>query len=407
MGTVYFAKWILLETDELLENGAIAVSDNIITSIGQRSKVRRNPGDRFVNLGDCLVLPGLINMHTHLEEGIVRGIQKDNEETFAAWSTKRHARVRQTPSEQVQLSIRLGIRELLAQGITTILDSSRLGLSGPVLSEESIRAFVIREYHTDDPAQEQHILRELTEIEPSVACSRSGSGPYSLYSLSPESQQILLNHTVEKKLLWSTHLAESAEELQAFSEHTGDLFFQITRKRPWPFGERSIGSMNYAMNANLLPEGAICYHCNYVNGYELDYLVKKNAAIVLCQKYTQEIGHKTFPLDAALNRKATICLGTEGITPPGFMSLFDELYSLKISYPHIPAIEMLKWVTKNPARALNMEDKLGSLSVGKLADIIAVRFAHDPGEVLLEELLIEEPEVMLVVVDGEEVIVNY
>ena len=66
MGTVYFAKWILLENGDILENGAVAVSENRILSAGHR-KGRRGPDDRIVNLGDSFCF-GFINLHTHLEE---------------------------------------------------------------------------------------------------------------------------------------------------------------------------------------------------------------------------------------------------------------------------------------------------------------------------------------------------
>ena len=408
MGTVYFAKWILLESGEILENGALFVVGNTIEFVGPRSKARRSSTDRVVNLGDSLVLPGLINMHTHLEEGVVRGIQKDPEETFAAWSAKRHARVRQATPDTISSSIRLGIREHLAQGITTVVDSSRLGFSREVLEKESIRSWIIEELHPEDLTSECNALQTILNQDlHENGRIGSGMGPHAIFSLSPESHQLLINHTKCKDMIWASHLAESAEELQAFSERRGDLYFQITRKRNWLYGETTMGSMNYALGADLIPEEGICFHCNYVNGAELDYLASKKVHIVLCHIYTQLLGHKAFPLDAALNRKMQICLGTEGISSPGFMSLFEELFSLRNAYSHIPASEMLRWVTINPARALKMEKQLGSISPGKIADIIAVRFAHDPGEELLEELLLEEPEIAMVVIDGEEVVVNY
>ena len=88
METIYFAKWILLDSGELLLNGAISVSENQISAVGPRSKVRRGQKDRIVNLGDSLILPGFINMHTHLEESVLRGVQKDPDETFTTWDIK-------------------------------------------------------------------------------------------------------------------------------------------------------------------------------------------------------------------------------------------------------------------------------------------------------------------------------
>ena len=77
------------------------------------------------------------------------------------------------------------------------------------------------------------------------------------------------------------------------------------------------------------------------------------------------------------------------------------------AYPHISASEMLKWVTINPAKALRMEQQIGSLREGKLADIIAVRFAYDSTGDPLEELLMADPEIIAVIIDGEEIVSNY
>ncbi len=408
METIYFAKWILLDSGELLVNGAISISENKICSVGPRSKVRRGQTERIVNLGDSLILPGFINMHTHLEHSVLRGIQKNPDETFPTWSIKNHARVRQASPDAVKTAIRLKIRELLAQGITTVVDSSRLGYSYEILKNEVIRSFVVNEINVDDPVQEPAILDKFTNsLPPSTSKIKTGIGPHGIYSLSKSAHQKLLSFIKNNNLLWVSHIAESAEELQAFSEKRGDLYFQFTRKRPWPFSDATMGSMNYALQNELIPDRGICIHCNYVNGSELESLARKNVAVVICHSYTQELGHKSFPLDVARNRNVLICLGTEGIAAPGFLSLFDELFWLKKAYPHISASEMLKWVTINPAKALQMEEQIGSLQQGKLADIIAVRFAYDPSNDPLEELLMADPEIIAVIINGEEIVTNY
>ncbi|HEX3020346.1 MAG TPA: amidohydrolase family protein [Chitinispirillaceae bacterium] len=408
METIYFAKWILLESGELLTNGAISISENRICSVGPRSKVRRGSRERIVNLGDSMVLPGLINMHTHLEDSVLRGTQKDPDETFTTWDIKNHARVRQASPEAVKTSIKLKIRELLAQGITTVVDNSRLGYSYDVLKNESIRSVIINELTIDDPAAESQSLEKFLSTLPQATSKvEIGLGPHGIYSLSKTAHQRILSHIKQNDLLWTVHIAESAEELHAFSEKRGDLYFQITRKQPWPFDDASIGSMNYALQNELIPDQGICIHCNYVNGTELECLADKNVSIVICHSYTQELGHKAFPLDVARNRNILICLGTEGVAAPGITTLFDELFSLKNAYPHISAAEMLKWVTINPAIALKMQDQLGSLSPGKLADIIAVRFTYDPLKDPIEELLMSEPEITAVIINGEEIVTNY
>lgn len=408
MATVYYAHWILLDTGELLENGALAVEGNSIVAVGPRSAVKRGSKDRAVNLGDTLVLPGFINMHTHLEECVVRGLTPQADETFASFSAKKANRVKQAPPDQMKSSIRLVARELLAEGTTTILDSSRFGHSPEALSGEPLRAWVVHEAHADDLEQERSIIESLkTRITWGSGRLKTGIGPHAVYSLAPDTQKKLVDFTSKNGYLWATHIAESAEELQAFTERKGDLYFHITRRKPWAFGDDILGPMNTALTQNLVPNNGICFHCNYAGSHELSLLAVKRVSVVHCFRYSELLGHKRFPIDVARNRRMQLCLGTEGIMPMGGLSMLDELFALKNIYPHIPALEMLGWITRTAANALKMGHLLGSLTPGKLADILAVRFSHGPKEDLLEQLIMSDVEMAMVMVDGQEIIVDY
>lgn len=408
METVYFAKWILAGSGDLLVNGAIVVDDSRITSIGSRSAIKRSSNARFVNLGDTLVLPGFINMHTHLDALPVRGYTKPHDETFAAWTAKVNSKIRSFDQAHMKSGIQLSVRELIAQGITSVADSSRNSQASEYLKQEAIRSWTIHEMHSDRQSLENDIFDNCKKlISGADLPERMGIGPYALYSLSPAMQREIINFATNNKLLWMCHIAESSEELQAFSEKAGDLYFHATRKQDWLHGDAPAGSMSYALENGLIPNGGICVHCNYVNGPELEKLAALDASIVMCYTYTQSTGHKNFPLDVALKRNCNICIGTEGVAPHGTFSIFDELFALKTAYPHIPAKELLLMPTRNAAKALGMEHELGSLDTNKLADFIAVRFAVSPEDDILETALMEEVDIVLVVINGEEIVVNY
>jgi aminodeoxyfutalosine deaminase len=408
MTTVYYARWILLDTGDVVENGAVAVAGDRIIGAGPRRAIKRTSDDRTVNLGDALLLPGFINMHTHLEECMVRGQTPEPDETFAAFSAKKNNRVKQLPRETIMAGIRLEVRELLANGTTTVLDSSRFGHSPAVLAEEPIRSWVVHEMHADTPAEDAAAADAArSRLDSCAEGVGRALGPHAIHSLSPATQRQLIAIASEKKCLWAAHMAESAEELQAFSEQKGDLYFYITRKKSWPFGATPLGPMHLALTASLIPHNGICFHCNYAGGHELSLLAAKRATVVHCFRYSESIGHKRFPLDVALNRHVPVCLGTEGIAAVGEMGVLDELFALKTAYPHLPAKEMVRWVTSNAANALRMGDCLGSLTEGKYADLIAVRFSHDPKEDILEELICSDVEMALVMVNGQEVIADY
>ncbi|KMQ50704.1 amidohydrolase [Chitinispirillum alkaliphilum] len=407
MNTIYFARYIYLESGEILLNGAVSVSGNRIVDVAPRGRIKRNRNDRVVNLGNLLLLPGFINMHTHLEECVARGSTKEPNETFTKFLQQKNRRVQETPEEVKLASMRLNVRELLAEGVTSVVDSSSSQLSLNILKEENIRSWVISEIHDNSTKIVLPQLNESDRNREKNLFMSSGIGPHALFSLTPQKQKKIINFTYENDCIWMTHLAESSEELQAFSEQSGDLFSHMTEKKEWPFKNSPHGSAHHAIRHNLIPSNGICIHCNYLNGHELTLLAAKRISVVLCNQYTQMMNHKSFPLEVALNRGVSICLGTEGVAAAGEMSLFDELFSLRMAHPHIPAREMLKWVTTNPAAALRMSEHLGSISPGKLADIIGVRFAYDTSQDLLEEMLMEDPEIQFVLIDGEEVIVNY
>jgi len=408
--TVYFAKWILLPDNTILENGALVVTNDRISSIGRRSAVKRTSKDRLVNLGKRLLLPGLINMHTHLEEGIIRGAVKHDDESFTSWTLKKDRSMKLAAPDELLSIIRLGIRESLANGITTIVDTSRTDFSSIVLRDELIRSWIMYEVHAEDRYSDdkQMLIENLQKrVKQSRREGNIGIAPHALHSLNIALHKTLLNISKHNNYLWACHMAETTDELQAFSEQSGDLYFHLTSKQEWPYGKTEQGSMFYAITKNLIPNNGILYHCNYVSSNELSLLSAKNISIVLCSQYNEMFGNKNFPMEAGLNRGINICLGTESPVSLTCMNLFDELYHLKTRYPHIPAKEIINWVTKNPARALRCSHLIGSLELGKKADIIGVRFSHTPNEDILEELIQEEPEVDFVMVDGEEVIVGY
>jgi cytosine/adenosine deaminase-related metal-dependent hydrolase len=285
---------------------------------------------------------------------------------------------------------------------------SRTDFSPIVFRDEPVRSWVFHEIFSESDHEKSNLVESLGKrIKRSKRIDRIGIAPFALFSLPTESHKILIDIAKQNQYLWSCHLAESSEELQAFSEQSGDLYFSITRKREWPYGETKRGSMYYAITNNLIPNNAILYHCNYVSSEELSILAAKNVSIVQCGQYSSLFGDKPFPMESALNRGINICLGTE--TPVGLnsMNLFDELYYMKKLYPHIPVKNMIDWVTKNPAKALRCSDSLGTLEEGKKADIIGIRVSDSPRENILEEIFMEEPEVDFVMVGGEEVIVGY
>jgi cytosine/adenosine deaminase-related metal-dependent hydrolase len=302
MATDYFARWIMLPDGEILINGGIAVEGGRIAAVGPRGRLKRTSGDRAVNLGDILLLPGFINMHTHLEEAVLRGTEKDDEETFCSWITHRRDTMLAAPAGQVISSVRLAIRESLANGITTIVDTTQTDIPAIVLRDEPVRSWVFHESRMFGADAQEDLAAGLNKrIDRVHRGENTGLAPYALFSLSPRGHKSLMEMVRTQGYGWSCHVAESAEELQAFSVHEGELYSYVTARQSWPYADSGRGSMYYALTNNIIPQHGVCVHCNYMSGQELALLTARSASVVFCPQYNTIAGHKAFPLDVALN----------------------------------------------------------------------------------------------------------
>ena len=393
--------------NSLLHEGVIKVTGDTIEYAGARSAVSRSSTDRVVNLGKRVVIPGLINMHTHLEEGCLKGKIDPSNRSFTAWMNRRDKMMKEAQPEDILNAVQLGIRESIANGITSIVDTSSRNISPIVFRDEPIRSWVIHEVETGDGDSEEATLKSLEKrIRQSRRKVDHGIAPYSIFSLPISLQKKIITITNKNNSLWACHIAESGDEQQAFTEHSGELFHRITRNREWSFGDDMRGSLNFAITRNLIPNRGILYHLNYSSSDELGLLSAKNITLVICPEYNELMGHRRLPLGVAQNRNLNICIGTESPLGLNAINLFDELYAVKRAYPHLSTTELLSWVTKNPAKALGAFDTIGSIEAGKKADIIGLKIDSTTSDEILEEILMEEANVNLVIINGEELIIE-
>ena len=404
MSYIYLAKWILLPSFEILTNGAIVIDGDKIKEVGLRSKISKKKDDIIINLNDTFLLPGLINLHTHLEENAIRDIPKKDFESFASWLSKRSTKLKHTQKFQIENAYRLGIRESLSNGITSIGDFSKTDISLQIAKKEPARTFIFKEIYPETLEEEASLINNLDNL---LSQDIKGICPFTIYSLSYDLHRALIDFCKKNNLIWSCHLAESSEEIQAFYEQCGDLFFFLTRKKPWPFTKSQKGPIEFALSNNLIPEKSILLHCNYITGRELEGIANLNSSIVLCFQYSKEMNHKPFPMELALSKKILICAATESLSCDRSINLFDELFCAKKENPNIPSSEMLKWITINPAKALGMENLLGSIEEGKFADIIGLKFPQNPSNFLLDEVIFGQPEVTFILINGKVIMANY
>jgi cytosine/adenosine deaminase-related metal-dependent hydrolase len=209
----YHARWVLPITQPPIENGTVVESDGVISYVGPR--VDAPPGtDR--DLGDAILLPGLVNTHTHLELTAMRGFLEDCR--FTEWIDK----LRQSRNEVLDAAIlldsaRFGIIEGLEAGITTYADTCSSGVVMQAMHELGVRGIMYQEVFGPDPSQSDVSMRELEQRVGKLRLEQTelvslGVSPHAPYTVSDALYKAVAGFASTRRLPLAMHNDEREPE---------------------------------------------------------------------------------------------------------------------------------------------------------------------------------------------------
>ena len=354
----------------IIEDGAVAVTADKIVAVGKRADIMRGrTAKRTINTTGKLVIPGLINTHTHIPMTLFRGISDDLD--LQDWLTKFifPAEAKNVDEAFVRAGTRLGLAEMIRGGTTTYCDmyyfedaiadeTSKAGMRG-VLGETVID-FPVPDNKTyaDGLAYSERFIKKWQNhplIIPAIA-------PHAPYTVSQEHllQARDLSNRLKAPLV--IHLAEANTETEFIQQkHKG--------MRPIEFVE-SIG---------FLTNRTIAAHVIQANDTELDILKKHGVGVAHNPQSNMKLAAGTAPVPMMLKKGLNVGLGTDGAASNNDLSMWEEmdtaakLHKLISGDPKtLPAEQVFEMATIGGARALHMEDLIGSITVGKRADIAIV-----------------------------------
>lgn len=355
---------------DVIENGAIAITKGKIDLIGTRNIVVKNTRPkRTIDATGKVIIPGLINTHTHIPMTLFRGISDDLD--LQDWLTKFifPAEAKNVDEQFVRAGTRLGLAELIRGGTTTYCDmyyfedaiadeTKKAGVRG-VLGETVID-FPAPDNKTWDAAlsyTERFIKKWQNDplIVPAIA-------PHAPYTVSQE--HLLAARDVSNRLNAPLviHLAEANTETEFIQQkHKG--------MRPIEFVD-SIG---------FLTDKTIAAHVIQANDNELDILKRRGVGVGHNPQSNMKLAAGVAPVPSMLRKDIAVGLGTDGAASNNDLSLWEEmdtaakLHKLTSTDPKtLPAEIAFEMATIRGARALHLDNKIGSLEVGKQADIVIV-----------------------------------
>lgn len=383
------AQYILPITADPFQNGAVLVRDGAIRDIGPADMLKmRYPDEEVADYGLAALIPGFVDLHTHLENAVMRGIVHDV--PYATWiMAMAEISAKMDVGDWYDSAI-LGGLEALSSGITTVADITTTGAACTATQKLGMRSVIYREVGAMDRRRVDHAMRvaenDIVHWREEVDSSRVtiGIAPASMYACHPSVFGKVSEFARREDVPVAMHLAGDREEYNfikygssPFAVHTMDQKRGFVEIPPWlPTGTTPV---NYALNWNAFEcDNVLAIHCVHVDERDLRKLREYDVAVGVCPRINAQLGMGVAPIGEFMRAGLRMGLGTDS---PAATDSTDMLIEMRLGMlvqravnesQFLDSASVLEMATIGGARALKMDDRIGSIEVGKRADLIAV-----------------------------------
>lgn len=379
--TVYRASWVVPIDRPPIRRGAVHIKNGYIVAVGPADTIH---GRTIIDEGDAVLLPGLVNAHTHLELSWLRG-RVPPAQKFTDWVKTLFA-VRGRPdgtmsAEQVA-AIDEAIFEAQDCGTVAVGDISnsmmsaramqQLGLDGVVFHE--LLGFKERDGALLDATRAMRVAAAGARVEVSLA-------PHAPYSTSLELFKAIRSAVNDSACpIMSVHLGESAEEVEFIEKGSGPWRDMLEAIGAWrdDWQVPACEPLSYLDHHGVIDEKTLVVHGVQFSDRALTRLAEIGATLVTCPRSNQWVGVGYPPIDRFYKSGVKLAVGTDSLASVEDLNVFSELRTMRRLAPAVPASKILESATLVGARALGLGDSFGSLTPGKGAAVLSVKL---PGTV--------------------------
>lgn len=365
------ARWIIpvVPEDTVLRDCSLVIDAGKIVALVPTAEAKRQySAQRVYELDRHLLIPGLINAHNHAAMSLLRGFADDH--PLQTWLQDYiwPAEARWVTPEFVRDGAELSAAEMIRSGTTTFADmyffpeetaqvavrsGMRCQLSFPVLDSPTVWG-----QGPDDYIRKGLALRDAYQIHPTISVA---FGPHAPYTISDEPLQRIAILAEELQAPIHIHLHETAQEVTDAVAATG---------------ERPIQRMH---RLGLLSPLTQCVHMTQINAEDTELLQQTGAHVIHCPESNLKLASGFCPVQSLLDRGINVALGTDGAASNNDQDLLGEMRTAALlakgvsgDASAVDAHTALRMATLNGAKALGLEQMIGSLEVGKQADIVAI-----------------------------------
>lgn len=403
--TRYHARWVLPVGAPPVREGTVVVDGAHITWVGPRHAAP--PGGRDHELGDAVLLPGLVNAHIHLDLAAFGGRIPTRE--FFAWIRMLAAMIGEAGAALRREAARWAVRDQLAHGVTTMADTAPERFGFDALREAGARGIAYREVFAPDPALAGRALAGLREAVDAMrtdadALVQVGLSPHAPYSVSDALYRGVAAYARESGLPVAVHIAESPDESALVTRGEGRFADWLRGPRGLAIAPRASSPLALLEQTGLLALRPLCIHAVQADATDIARLTQHRAPVAHCPCSNAWFGHGRAPLAAYREAGVVLGLGTDSIASNEAVRLRREARAA--ADPALSAAERLALATMGGAEALGLGDRIGRLAAGYEADLVAfalpdpVAADADPAAALLA--LPDDARARLVLVAGRD-----
>lgn len=381
------AEYILPIVSSPIRNGAVVFENDKIVAVGEKQDlIEKFPSAIHEDFGKSVIMPGFVNCHSHLEITLMRNFLDEFDDDFSAWLLKlTKVRAEILTDEDIEIGAMLGALEGIRAGVTCFGDIGRFGKAGfNALKKSGLRGILFQE--TEFSPDNQTAAEDFANLKEKFLILKAeendlvkvGISPHSPYSVSQNLFEKITDYSISENFPITIHASESVHEETLMQNGTG-FFAEVYQKYNVHWESPKCSTVEFLDKIGVLQAKPILAHCVQVSDSDIEKISQSDSSIAHCPKSNTKFGHGIAPFEKFLDEKIAVGFGSDSMASNNTCDILEEarfatlLARTRKNFGRfLHAEEIIKTATIGGAKALGLENEIGSIEAGKQADLIVI-----------------------------------
>jgi aminodeoxyfutalosine deaminase len=384
---VHSAEWILVNPWHIIKNGYIKVENRIITEVsGENAILDKADSDFIVEHGEGLLMPPLINAHTHLELSYLKNklcLSHDIEHRFEKWVRELLEQREKADEKFVTEQAEKAVHDLYNAGVLYLGEISTTGITKEIFRDSHLKGVWFNEVIGSDIVQNKSFHIDEAKMN---NCSVAGHAPH---TTSPDLMKYMKKSANDACLPFSIHVDESMVEKEFIETGKGQWANFLKERRidfsSWNLPQKS--PVVHLNNNGLLDPLTLMVHVLNSGDEDLKIISESGAKVCVCPRSNMKLHGKLPQIKKMMEIGIKPALGTDSLASCDSLSIFDEMKYITEHYKNIAPEELIAMATQFGADALGLGEYAGSLDKGKRSDMLYIPLKAKTETGLLEQII--------------------